>query len=258
MQWTDENGGAYGEDPYGGVGYAHAYVYEQGGSATLDTTTTAWDPAQLAQGTHPSGETYAVGTAVPTTGTQFHATWPDHATTAWDAPHGDVLTVPSSELDPPGRPVPGPDTPESESVRPVFVDSSGRRQRRVLRAARLLVIPAGGYVALLISAMLGGPTLSAPLVPQSAPTHHPTAPHAAAHESSPGAGPSAGSATSAAAQKTSRPTDRTTAAARPAAASASGPTSTTSPAPAPVATHAAAPSATPKGRAVGSSHKPVK
>ncbi|MFF3143216.1 hypothetical protein ACFVRU_16170, partial [Streptomyces sp. NPDC057927] len=34
---------------------------------------------------------------------------------------------------------------------------AGRRRRRVRRAARLLVIPIGGYVALLLNTMLGGP-----------------------------------------------------------------------------------------------------
>ena len=34
---------------------------------------------------------------------------------------------------------------------PVFVDASGRRQRRVRRAGRILAVPAAGYLALLAS-----------------------------------------------------------------------------------------------------------
>ncbi|MFE0464320.1 hypothetical protein ACFW1A_34205 [Kitasatospora sp. NPDC058965] len=48
---------------------------------------------------------------------------------------------------------------------PVFVDSSGRRQRRVRRLGLLLAVPAVGYLALLVSTVLGGPTVSAPFLP---------------------------------------------------------------------------------------------
>ncbi|CAG7646105.1 hypothetical protein [Actinacidiphila bryophytorum] len=51
------------------------------------------------------------------------------------------------------------------AARPVFVDPSGRRQRRVRRFGRLLVIPAAGYVALLLSAALGGPSVDSPYLP---------------------------------------------------------------------------------------------
>ncbi|MEV5012658.1 MULTISPECIES: hypothetical protein [unclassified Streptomyces] len=275
MQWTDESGGAYGEDPYGGVGYAYDYGYEYSGSATTDTATRSWDP-QLAQWTYPTGNAYAGETASYATGTHLHAAGPGPAT-AWDAPHGDVLTVPPPELDTPGLPVPGPDTPESESVRPVFVDSSGRRQRRVLRAARLLVIPAGGYVALLVSTVLGGPSLSAPFVPQTG-SAHPATPRVTAPDASPGTGHSAGSMGPTAAQKNSRPTaaqktsgstDRSTgSAAAPAPTAAptaiASPTSTPTAAPTskpasrPTASKSASRPTTSKGRAIGSSHKPVK
>ncbi|MEU6550505.1 hypothetical protein ABZ915_09485 [Streptomyces sp. NPDC046915] len=215
MQWTDESGGAYGEDPYGGLGYAYAHGHEyRGGTAGTDTM--------------------------------------------WDSPHGDVLTVPPADLfDTPGRPVPEPDTTASGSERPVFVDSSGRRQRRVRRAARLLLIPAVGYVALLISTVLGGPGLSAPFVPQSHSTH--PAPHASVPGSTAGGSHSAGSTrpvtarnTSRAteAQHTSRPSGRPTTPAPSAAASA--PTTAPTTTPAPARTPAS------KGRALGSSHKPVK
>jgi hypothetical protein len=212
VQWTDESSGGYGEDPYSGVGYAYDYGYEYSGSAATGTATMPQDSVQLAQGTYPTGNAHAAGTDPHATrpnlyviATDPYAAGPGPDTAVWDVPHGDVLAVPPSELDTPGPPVPGPDTPQSESVRPVFVDSSGRRQRRVLRAARLLVIPAGGYVALLISAVLGGPSLNAPFVPQPDSTH-PTTPHASAPDASPGTGHSAGSVRPAAAQKNSRPT----------------------------------------------------
>ncbi|MGW3044817.1 hypothetical protein ACWC9T_33335 [Kitasatospora sp. NPDC001159] len=48
---------------------------------------------------------------------------------------------------------------------PVFVDSSGRRQRRVRRLGLLLAVPAAGYLTLLVSTVLGGPTVSAPFLP---------------------------------------------------------------------------------------------
>lgn len=48
---------------------------------------------------------------------------------------------------------------------PVFVDASGRRQRRVRRLGLLLALPAVAYVALLVSAVLGGPGASSPYLP---------------------------------------------------------------------------------------------
>ena len=48
---------------------------------------------------------------------------------------------------------------------PVFVDSTGRRHRTIRRAGAFLAIPAGGYVVLLVSSLLGGPTVNTPLVP---------------------------------------------------------------------------------------------
>ncbi|MGW3511656.1 hypothetical protein [Streptomyces sp. NPDC000994] len=279
MQWTDESGGAYGEDPYGGVGYAYDYGYGYGyeysgsyehcDSATTDTATRSCDPG-LAQWTYPTGNAYAGGTASYATGTHLYATGPGPATVR-DAPHGDVLTVPPPELDTPGPPVPGLGTPKCESVRPVFVDSSGRRQRRVLRAARLLVIPAGGYIALLISTVVGGPSLSAPFVPQPN-SAHPTAPRVTAPDASPGTGHSAGGVSPTAVQKKSRPTgaqktsgstDRSTASATLAATPAptAAPTAiaspTSTPTAAPTSKHASRPT-TSKGRAIGSSHNPVK
>jgi hypothetical protein len=281
VRWTDQNGAAYGEDPYGGVGYTQAYAHEYGyapghayghapshaygdpygheygyapshgygGGAPTDTAPPPWGGAQPAQWTHPAHRTPAA--------------WEDP--TAWDSPLSDVLTaelpvvVAGEESQrTAGRPVPEPDTPEGESVRPVFVDSSGRRQRHVLRAARLLVIPAAGYVAVLISTLLGGPSISAPFVPQAGSTH-PATPRATAPDSPSGTGHSAESASSTAPHKSSgtaagsasAPTDRSTA-----TALATAPTATSQPTAAPATTAAPAPGS--KGRAVGSSHKPVK
>ncbi|MGI5133595.1 MULTISPECIES: hypothetical protein [unclassified Streptomyces] len=272
MQWTDESGRAYGEDPYGGAGYAYAYGYEHGGSAPTDTATMPWAPEQVTQQTHPAGHAHVAGTDPYTTrpnlyviATDPYAAGPNPATTGWDAPHGDMLTVPPPELDPPGSSAPGPGAPKSESVRPVFVDSSGRRQRRVLRAARLLVIPAGGYVALLISTLLGGPTLNAPFVPQPD-SPHPTTPRATAPDASSGTGHSAGNGSPAVAQTNSRLTptqkvsgsaDQSTASAASAAA-APGPTAASTGIASPTATPTATTNPHSKGRAVGSSHNPVK
>ncbi|MEU5532090.1 hypothetical protein [Streptomyces sp. NPDC020362] len=242
VRWSDESGEAYGEEPYGGVGYAYPYSHEYGGDVTGGTASPPPDEARTAQWVYPTGQT----------------------ATEWDSPHGDLLTAQLSMFDIPVPSVPEPDAHESESGRPVFVDSSGRRQRRVLRAARLLVIPAGVYVALLISTLLGGPSVSAPFVPQAEPTH-PATHGVTAPGSSSGTGHSAKSVSPTAARKKSRTAaqkapgaadrpDSTT----PAPTSTAAPTTTTSPTSttAPVSTAVRAPSS--KGRALGSSHRPVK
>ncbi|WP_031167761.1 hypothetical protein [Streptomyces durhamensis] len=218
VRWTDEDGAVCGGEPYGGVGHTYAYGHEYGGGVTTDTVRLP-----------------ACAPAVP--------------------------------------PVPEPDTSERESARPVFVDSSGRRQRRVARTARLLVIPAGGYVALLISALLGGPAISSPFVPQADPPH-PATPRPTAPDSPPGTvharkntGPLAERKTSGTAgRKAPSPADRSPAAVAPAATSRStaAPTTaaTTASATSPARPAAPAPTAAPapssKGRALGSSHRPVK
>lgn len=141
----------------------------------------------------------------------------------------------------------------------------------MLRAARLLVIPAGGYVALLISAVLGGPSISSPFVPQPDSTH-PATPRATAPDSSPGTGHSAGSVSPTAARKNFRPaaqktpapgpTDRAAASTAPAVTS--GPTAAPTRITSPTSTAASAPASAPaststsKGRAIGSTHNPVK
>lgn len=58
------------------------------------------------------------------------------------------------------------------AARPVFVDPSGRRQRRVRRLGWLLVIPAAGYAALLLSAAIGGPSVDSPYLPLPAAGNH--------------------------------------------------------------------------------------
>ncbi|WP_317444084.1 hypothetical protein [Streptomyces collinus] len=277
MQWTDRSSGGYGEDPYGGAGHTYSHGYGPGGGATTSTPVAPWAPGRLAQGPYPTADARTEETDLHGTETHVLATGPAPATTALDAPHGDVLTMPLPGLRTPGAPTAGAQTPRSESVRPVFVDSSGRRQRRVRRAARLLVIPAGGYIALLVSAVLGGPSLNAPFVPQPDSPHRST-PHASVPDASPGTGHSARRPESAVARENSRstaarqkssPTGRPTASATSAATPGqtteptTAPTSVTSPtssptSPASPATPAAPARRTSKGRALGTSHKPVK
>jgi hypothetical protein len=48
---------------------------------------------------------------------------------------------------------------------PVFVDGSGRRLRRLRVAGAIVVVPAVGYVCLLFSTLLGGPTIHSPFLP---------------------------------------------------------------------------------------------
>lgn len=290
MQWTNDSGAAYGQDPYTcagypyahgqGHGYGHGYTYghEHRGTATTDTATLPWSPEPV-YGTHPGYAAFATGTYPQAPGTHLYAAGPGPATTAWDAHYGDALTVPSPEFSTPVLAVPEvaaepPLDPEpdaaGEAVRPVFVDSSGRRQRRVLRATRLLLIPAGGYVALLISTVLGGPSISSPVVPQPH-SPQPAAPGATAPDSAPGTDHSSGTTDSVAAPRNSRstatraavgPTDRPSGSSTPVAISGTttAPTRTTSPTSAstPTATTTAAPTSVSQGRGVGSTHNPVK
>ncbi|MFE0383214.1 hypothetical protein ACFW1F_03870 [Streptomyces bungoensis] len=273
MQWTDENGG----DPYGAAGYGYAYGQDAGagpvGPAHLATTAwdapvaprghgdvlTAFPPHPDAYGLPPRPDAYSLPPRPDAYGLPPRPDayglppQPD----AYGFPQQPGMYAVPPEPEPSDRPAPEPDTAEDEPVRPVFVDSSGRRQRHVLRAARLLVIPAGGYVALLVSTVLGGPTVSAPFVPQ--PQTAGPAPHrVTAPDPSSGTGRTKGG-TGSAAHESSRPTaTRTTTApaARPAASTAptAAPTATTTPA----ATTAPAPASSPRGHALGVSHKPAK
>lgn len=61
--------------------------------------------------------------------------------------------------------VASPSAAEAAEPSPVFVDSSGRRQRRVRRLGWLLVVPAAAYVVLVVSSLFGGPTLRSPFLP---------------------------------------------------------------------------------------------
>ncbi|MGW7001228.1 hypothetical protein ACWGCW_00010 [Streptomyces sp. NPDC054933] len=234
MQWTDGNGNACGDGAYGS-GYQYGYAQGYSGGTTTDTATPPWHATQLTQWPDENGEAYASGIA------------PGALT--WDIP--DIPTAPPPDHDAPDHEAPSADTPDGEAVQPVFVDSSGRRQRRVRRAARLLVIPAGGYVALLVSTVLGGPALSSSFVPLPSiptPTPHPAAamPDAppVAHRSA--AGPTA-------AKNTSRPVITTAAipSATPVTAPPAAPTPTAAPS-------SSAPLYATKGRALGASHRPQK
>lgn len=111
---------------------------------------------------------------------------------------------------------PAPPTPA-----PVFVDASGRRQRRVRRAGRILAVPAAGYLALLASSALGGPTLDAPFLPGNpartapAPAAPPETPTAAATTTARPTAPAAPASPT----RGVTPTTRTTAVRTPAQAS---------------------------------------
>lgn len=72
-------------------------------------------------------------------------------------------------------------TPPERRVpeRPVFVDASGRRQQQVRRLGRILVVPAVAYVGLLVSTLLGGPTINIPFLPL------PSAPHSSGSHGTP-------------------------------------------------------------------------
>ncbi|WP_152648282.1 hypothetical protein [Streptacidiphilus anmyonensis] len=74
-------------------------------------------------------------------------------------------------------------TPPDRRVpeRPVFVDASGRRQRRVRRVGRILVVPAVAYVGLLVSTLLGGPTVNSPYLPLPAGPHAAPGPRGGPH-----------------------------------------------------------------------------
>ncbi|WP_354641293.1 hypothetical protein [Kitasatospora camelliae] len=116
---------------------------------------------------------------------------------------------------------------------PVFVDSSGRRQRRVRRLGRLLAVPAVGYLALVLSSLLGGPAIDAPFLPQPPARPADTLPGAAptASEEAAGAEPTDDATGQAA---TRRPTPAGTGQAttvRPAATAVADPPTTPNPAP---------------------------
>ncbi|WP_405015179.1 hypothetical protein [Kitasatospora sp. NBC_01539] len=113
----------------------------------------------------------------------------------------------------------------------MFVDASGRRQRRVRRAGRILAVPAAGYLALLASSALGGPTLDAPFLPGNpartapAPAAPPETPTAAATTTARPTAPAAPASPT----RGVTPTTRTTAVRTPAQASTPPPAATAAP-----------------------------
>ncbi|WBQ06025.1 hypothetical protein [Kribbella sp. CA-293567] len=51
---------------------------------------------------------------------------------------------------------------------PVFVDPTGRRSRTLRRAGVVVIAPTSAYLVLLVSSVLGGPTIDTPLLPPAA------------------------------------------------------------------------------------------
>nr|BFD89607.1 hypothetical protein KitaXyl93_09670 [Kitasatospora sp. Xyl93] len=117
----------------------------------------------------------------PVAGPADHQPWPGEAQ---DPPTAELpVLADTADEQPPSPPAPGsPPVPP-----PVFVDASGRRQRRIRRLGVALAVPAGGYLVLLASTLLGGPTVSAPFLP----IPQPAAPSAPARAATPSAAPSA-------------------------------------------------------------------
>ncbi|MFD8995941.1 hypothetical protein [Streptomyces abikoensis] len=262
QQWTNRNGGTYGDESYGG-GYDYGYPHAHGGGATTGTVAAPRNTADTALWPGESHWAHPDATAA----TDATTAWQAHAALDPDLIDPDLVVrdpqAPGPQAPAPYNPPPyvsiglrntspdeapreeshGSDAPDAEEVRPVFVDSSGRRQRHVRRAARLLVIPAGGYVALLVSSMLGGPAVSSPTVPLS------QNPRPAAPVASEPATPSADRPT-----PTAKATPRTTA---PTVKAAPRPAATTRTAPTAAAT-AAPPTTAPrtaKGHAFGAGRK---
>ncbi|WP_055591395.1 hypothetical protein [Peterkaempfera griseoplana] len=167
-----------------------------------------------------------------------------------------LAPVPDAAVDP------GP-AEHRQRTRPVFVDASGRRRRLVRRLGVLLAVMGAGYVALLVSTVLGGPTVRTPLLPASQPAHH-RAPVGAVPSAHPAAGthrPAAGDGASRTPVSALRPAVRPHAPATAATPSAGATTRAAGTAPAAVPTAPAA-IATAKGRgnstaAPGASHRPT-
>jgi hypothetical protein len=143
-------------------------------------------------------------------------------------------------------------TPPKRRVpeRPVFVDASGRRQRNVRMVGRILVVPAVAYIGLLVSTLLGGPTINSPYLPLPAGPH---ATHGVGRHSGAGGGANrspagtagASSGAHAASSAGAKPSVGATAATPGATASATKPGA--------VHTHGK-----PTGAPPGASHRPTK
>ncbi|MEU1284132.1 hypothetical protein [Kitasatospora sp. NPDC005856] len=188
----------------------------------------------------------------PVAGPVGHHPWSDDAQ---DPPTAELPAVTDA---PGGQP---PSVPP-----PVFVDASGRRQRRIRRLGAALAVPAGGYLVLLASTLLGGPTVNAPFLPVPQPPA-PSAPSRAATPSAvpsaapeaaapPGAPPTVAPARQAGvAQGGDRNPQATGVPAEPAAGQTGVPVGTGSPAPG--ATSAAPPSAPPAAAATPGRGRPT-
>ncbi|WP_030462845.1 hypothetical protein [Kitasatospora sp. NRRL B-11411] len=134
----------------------------------------------------------------------------------------------------------------ADPAAPVFVDASGRRQRRSRRIGWLLAVPAAGYLALVASSALGGPTLGAPFLPRPAAPAAPGTPTATAPSAStgpmadgrptPGPDRTAVAATRPA-QAPAAPAAASSAARSTATATAPAPGPTAAPTPGPTASH---------------------
>ncbi|MFE1317690.1 hypothetical protein [Kitasatospora phosalacinea] len=144
----------------------------------------------------------------------------------------------------------------ADPTAPVFVDASGRRQRRSRRIGWLLAVPAAGYLALVASSALGGPSFDAPFVPKPAAPAGPSIP-VSTGAPDPGTGPVADGRPTSGPDGTGAPATRPAQAPVAPAAAASAPRSTAAP-----TTAAATPgSAASHGRstaAPGNSRKPAK
>ncbi|WP_344781303.1 hypothetical protein [Microbacterium kribbense] len=125
---------------------------------------------------------------------------------------------------------------------PVFLDTTGRRLRRVRVAAGAVVAAALCYAVLLVSAMVGGPTIDAPLLPQPpsaagtattpAPQPSATHPHPAAPKSrTPASPPATTPATPPAAPQIVSATTAPSATPEPAPATVASPAPSATPAP---------------------------
>jgi len=166
-----------------------------------------------------------------------------------------MVTDDTAQLDPVRLDPPRPDQATRRARRrtepsPVFVDTSGRRQRRVRRIGWLLAVPAAGYLALLASSLLGGPTIDAPFLPQAPAAQAPTSPSDAAPGGADGSAeqPDPGTAAPSAARPTGTATTR-----RP-----SGTTGATNPAATEAPTTATTGPTAPGRPTAGNTHKPTK
>ncbi len=170
-------------------------------------------------------------------------------------------------------------TGSAPTAGPVFVDATGRRRRRVRRVGLTLLVLAAGYLTLVVSTALGGPTVDAPFLPLPAPPdgterhasgHAPSVKHRTAPRSGGKAGSGSrlpdsavnatqsGSAASSASSVSASPSSVSSAStsASPTGSASAGPSASPSP-----GQTTAAPTANGKSHAStapGASHRPVK